>query len=156
MTTSPILAASATGATLCPSFSARAQLLPPLYSPTTTSCPESRRLRAWAWPWLPYPMIAIIGYGSQGHAHALNRSEEHTSELQSRLHLVCRLLPEKKKNAGLGGVRVALQPSGHEDDMRDEVGGRVVRDHLPVEGGERVGCVRDADPPVRGALRRVG
>src|SRR2546422_838107 len=27
------------------------------------------------------------------------RSEEHTSELQSRLHLVCRLLLEKKKNA---------------------------------------------------------
>src|SRR5690625_6782942 len=25
-----------------------------------------------------------------------NRSEEHTSELQSRGHLVCRLLPEKK------------------------------------------------------------
>src|SRR2546429_4049867 len=30
------------------------------------------------------------------HLHA--RSEEHTSELQSRLHLVCRLLLEKKKN----------------------------------------------------------
>src|SRR2546422_1790661 len=32
--------------------------------------------------------------------HALEqgpRSEEHTSELQSRLHLVCRLLLEKKK-----------------------------------------------------------
>src|SRR2546422_7432417 len=29
----------------------------------------------------------------------LDRSEEHTSELQSRLHLVCRLLLEKKKNA---------------------------------------------------------
>src|SRR2546422_8553935 len=28
---------------------------------------------------------------------AVNRSEEHTSELQSRLHLVCRLLLEKKK-----------------------------------------------------------
>src|SRR2546429_3638058 len=28
------------------------------------------------------------------------RSEEHTSELQSRLHLVCRLLLEKKKNTG--------------------------------------------------------
>src|SRR2546422_11756123 len=28
----------------------------------------------------------------------LQRSEEHTSELQSRLHLVCRLLLEKKKN----------------------------------------------------------
>src|ERR1041385_9345968 len=31
------------------------------------------------------------------HPHP-NRSEEHTSELQSRLHLVCRLLLEKKKN----------------------------------------------------------
>src|SRR5205809_8131508 len=30
-------------------------------------------------------------------AHAIFRSEEHTSELQSRLHLVCRLLLEKKK-----------------------------------------------------------
>src|SRR2546429_4363418 len=28
----------------------------------------------------------------------MSRSEEHTSELQSRLHLVCRLLLEKKKN----------------------------------------------------------
>src|SRR2546422_1561011 len=28
---------------------------------------------------------------------AVSRSEEHTSELQSRLHLVCRLLLEKKK-----------------------------------------------------------
>src|SRR2546422_3474591 len=28
---------------------------------------------------------------------AEDRSEEHTSELQSRLHLVCRLLLEKKK-----------------------------------------------------------
>src|SRR2546429_6235956 len=30
-------------------------------------------------------------------AEHLERSEEHTSELQSRLHLVCRLLLEKKK-----------------------------------------------------------
>src|SRR2546429_5472671 len=30
-------------------------------------------------------------------ARSLDRSEEHTSELQSRLHLVCRLLLEKKK-----------------------------------------------------------
>src|SRR5205809_2004925 len=29
--------------------------------------------------------------------YLLQRSEEHTSELQSRLHLVCRLLLEKKK-----------------------------------------------------------
>src|SRR6478752_7825863 len=31
-------------------------------------------------------------------AGGVPRSEEHTSELQSRLHLVCRLLLEKKKN----------------------------------------------------------
>src|SRR2546429_3377649 len=31
-------------------------------------------------------------------SHRCFRSEEHTSELQSRLHLVCRLLLEKKKN----------------------------------------------------------
>src|SRR2546429_9679141 len=30
-------------------------------------------------------------------ADTITRSEEHTSELQSRLHLVCRLLLEKKK-----------------------------------------------------------
>src|SRR5260370_17876004 len=30
--------------------------------------------------------------------HTLRRSEEHTSELQSHLNLVCRLLLEKKKN----------------------------------------------------------
>src|SRR2546422_2860969 len=32
------------------------------------------------------------------HPLSNRRSEEHTSELQSRLHLVCRLLLEKKKN----------------------------------------------------------
>src|SRR2546429_9795411 len=31
------------------------------------------------------------------HRARMDRSEEHTSELQSRLHLVCRLLLEKKK-----------------------------------------------------------
>src|SRR2546422_5720021 len=31
------------------------------------------------------------------HRNSETRSEEHTSELQSRLHLVCRLLLEKKK-----------------------------------------------------------
>src|SRR5687768_17931338 len=31
----------------------------------------------------------------------VNRSEEHTSELQSRLHLVCRLLLEKKKKKNI-------------------------------------------------------
>src|SRR5205809_6088596 len=33
-----------------------------------------------------------------GSCASVSRSEEHTSELQSRLHLVCPLLLEKKKN----------------------------------------------------------
>src|SRR5258707_1556547 len=33
-----------------------------------------------------------------------NRSEEHTSELQSRQYLVCRLLLEKKKKRAVGKV----------------------------------------------------
>src|SRR5690554_6984451 len=36
-----------------------------------------------------------------------NRSEEHTSELQSRPHLVCRLLLEKKKERAIGPDRHA-------------------------------------------------
>src|SRR5437660_7554537 len=35
--------------------------------------------------------------GTRSPHHAPRRSEEHTSELQSRGHLVCRLLLEKKK-----------------------------------------------------------
>src|SRR2546422_7038316 len=36
-------------------------------------------------------------YGHAATGGVTTRSEEHTSELQSRLHLVCRLLLEKKK-----------------------------------------------------------
>src|SRR5437899_10038631 len=36
------------------------------------------------------------------------RSEEHTSELQSLRHLVCRLLLEKKKNAHLRKFRMSI------------------------------------------------
>src|SRR2546422_3335769 len=47
---------------------------------------------------------APLAQSDEPHLHVLvhvaavvTRSEEHTSELQSRLHLVCRLLLEKKK-----------------------------------------------------------
>src|SRR2546422_3578278 len=44
--------------------------------------------------------FAIYGIGLLPHAAGGDhRSEEHTSELQSRLHLVCRLLLEKKKRS---------------------------------------------------------
>src|SRR5205809_2650899 len=42
--------------------------------------------------WFVFPASPTAGKTNQ-----LARSEEHTSELQSRLHLVCRLLLEKKK-----------------------------------------------------------
>src|SRR5436305_5118557 len=46
---------------------------------------------------LPNQEIRGPDGGSPGSAGRSSRSEEHTSELQSRPHLVCRLLLEKKK-----------------------------------------------------------
>src|SRR5258707_11508238 len=45
----------------------------------------------------PYLGDAIGEAPGVGHVHHRERSEEHTSELQSRQYLVCRLLLEKKK-----------------------------------------------------------
>src|SRR5438445_7269358 len=45
------------------------------------------------------------------HAVAADRSEEHTSELQSRQYLVCRLLLEKKKEDGCSRASGAARPS---------------------------------------------
>src|SRR2546422_8516443 len=44
-------------------------------------------------------LAPCLGWSSAPHSRrrSASRSEEHTSELQSRLHLVCRLLLEKKK-----------------------------------------------------------
>src|SRR5207253_10597877 len=53
----------------------------PIYGPSGTVAPYSSLLRR-----IPGTM-----------ARRVRRSEEHTSELQSRGHLVCRLLLEKKK-----------------------------------------------------------
>src|SRR5256884_6902288 len=44
---------------------------------------------------LEFSHFALWVVGACAHALALTKSEEHTSELQSRLHLVCRLLLEK-------------------------------------------------------------
>src|SRR5215813_5676352 len=56
----------------------------PLSSRVASRCPLSRSLRARSLP----ETVSRLGW----------RSEEHTSELQSRPHLVCRLLLEKKKH----------------------------------------------------------
>src|SRR5439155_13276810 len=52
-----------------------------------------------------YPLPALdhgLGIYWQDGGLPASRSEEHTSELQSRGHLVCRLLLEKKKRKDLG------------------------------------------------------
>src|SRR5256884_7303399 len=58
--------------------------------------------------WQPPPIAEVLDWQKQsrvfedialasGTESSILRSEEHTSELQSRLHLVCRLLLEKKR-----------------------------------------------------------
>src|SRR5207237_7436753 len=47
-----------------------------------------------------WPTKMSIAPSSAAAAASASRSEEHTSELQSHLNLVCRLLLEKKKRAG--------------------------------------------------------
>src|SRR5205809_2322521 len=48
---------------------------------------------------------------------AVERSEEHTSELQSRLHLVCRLLLEKKKKENKKKKHVLYRSSKYSIDL---------------------------------------
>src|SRR5205823_14025622 len=52
----------------------------------------------------PVELVAPVGGGGRRNADALDRSEEHTSELQSLAYLVCRLLLEKK-NAARAAIR---------------------------------------------------
>src|SRR3989442_1993561 len=51
------------------------------------------------------------GVGSAFAGAVPYRSEEHTSELQSRPHLVCRLLLEKKKKTSYRGPNFIQYPS---------------------------------------------
>src|SRR2546429_943532 len=55
------------------------------------------------------------------------RSEEHKSELQSRLHLVCRLLLEKKKNRGAPSGRPRAHNGTHRQTLISPRGG-----HAPL------------------------
>src|SRR2546422_5755444 len=72
--------------------------------PCSFSPPTSRatlRGRCWsstvAWCCDPIPSPPLRNAMAMDMKQLEERSEEHTSELQSRLHLVCRLLLEKKK-----------------------------------------------------------
>src|SRR3712207_8779930 len=72
--------------------------LSPTPSPSSHSTRQlvawRRTLRAGRWLWYPLLLFAITRLCILLVAY---RSEEHTSELQSRQYLVCRLLLEKKK-----------------------------------------------------------
>src|SRR5260370_18619023 len=73
----------------------RSTLFP--YTTLFRSVQENRNEDELAGPsaWLPDP----CKHRAASHCDACkDRSEEHTSELQSHLNLVCRLLLEKKKN----------------------------------------------------------
>src|SRR2546425_6906943 len=59
-----------------------------------TSATRTRILKAAVYSGIP---VAIVGRGNNEGFTAPQRSEEHTSELQSLAYLVCRLLLEKKK-----------------------------------------------------------
>src|SRR2546422_7049329 len=50
-------------------------------------------------PWAQHAPVLMVSVARLSFEE--DRSEEHTSELQSRLHLVCRLLLEKKKKTTL-------------------------------------------------------
>src|SRR3712207_8714813 len=94
----------------------------PLFPYTTLFRSEGARDHA---PAPPCGLPLCGGYAGPMHSHARNdrmarvlqfrhqiRSEEHTSELQSRQYLVCRLLLEKKKDldARLGHAAPDLMP----------------------------------------------
>src|SRR3712207_7053566 len=75
-----------------------------LFPYTTLFRSEAIRIMDAWWPrWLQAQFSPVLGEALAKDVIAKvglgDRSEEHTSELQSRQYLVCRLLLEKKKNA---------------------------------------------------------
>src|SRR2546422_2880772 len=62
----------------------------------------------------PVTHSATISTSGSSERRERTRSEEHTSELQSRLHLVCRLLLEKKKQLETPYIaRAVIITTGH-------------------------------------------
>src|SRR2546422_5654716 len=64
--------------------------------PRSTLFPYTTLFRSQA-PVYSDSRVRRVTLGGVAPGTLVDRSEEHTSELQSRLHLVCRLLLEKKK-----------------------------------------------------------
>src|SRR5690625_6838348 len=100
-----------------PSYSSSPLLPPPISTlfPYTTlfrspargarGCPATRAAR-----FGPCGVAGVPGPRRLRQPHS-SRSEEHTSELQSRGHLVCRLLLEKKKEQGRSQAKIEVNES---------------------------------------------
>src|SRR5438309_11876760 len=66
----------------------------PITLPRSSGCTRTSRTR-------PRRCVRRSTWTSSGCSTMPRRSEEHTSELQSQFHLVCRLLLEKKKKQNI-------------------------------------------------------
>src|SRR5437762_7082612 len=94
--------------------------------PRSTLFPYTTLFRSpWA-AWLPPLSAATRSVKSPKPPTVTRRSEEHTSELQSPMYLVCRLLLEKKKNQILYSVQKPKQ-----DDLVFELQSDVASRRLP-------------------------
>src|SRR5438477_7805709 len=82
-----------------PGYCARLFFLMIRRPPRSTLFPYTTLFRSPPAP-VPRPAAADGGHTRPRHARGRARSEEHTSELQSHVNLVCRLLLEKKKRNG--------------------------------------------------------
>src|SRR5437879_8652264 len=76
---------------------------------TVSACPNERSVMAA--PHFGQFSAFACGFGGPDSGGAPARSEEHTSELQSPMYLVCRLLLEKKKK----------EHSRHDEPRQDDV-----------------------------------
>src|SRR5256886_13502583 len=81
--------------------------------PRSTLFPYTTLFRSPHLNGLPYLDKPIVYFAAA--AAAMERSEEHTSELQSQSNLVCRLLLEKKKQESSIGAKNSLGRVGRYD-----------------------------------------
>src|SRR5439155_15973947 len=84
--------------------------------PRSTLFPYTTLFRSTGWVAREVQPVAIARHASRDSRAIATRSEEHTSELQSRGHLVCRLLLEKKKRKKAASnaakaITIALLPA---------------------------------------------
>src|SRR5689334_24592691 len=101
-----------------------------VFSQTSSQFPELDKNGR---PVLPRPMPHLV-YSPTDLAHSAvvlpaSRSEEHTSELQSQFHLVCRLLLEKNKQGDHGDSEDPIAGPACGPDQVDE---KQARAHHPV------------------------